>query len=164
MLSTRPDGAHIAVTRRPATPLRGVVAVRPVEDGDRWWLLHELRSRSGDITQMTQGRNAREISAGALKRLEVTWPDRFTRTDFHAMADPLHTTARLLISKTATLHALRDALLRDISAKAGVLREQAAEPEEEGATAPRPAAVPATPGSETGDESGWSPEHRRVPE
>lgn len=142
MLSTRSDGAHIAVPSRRATPLRGVVAVRPNEDEDGWWLLHELRSRSSDITRLAQGQNGREISAGALKRLEVTWPDRFTRTDFHAMAEPLHAVARLLVAKIATLHTLRDALLRDISAKAGVLREPTAEPEEQGAPAPRPTAAP----------------------
>lgn len=136
MLSTRPDGAHIAVTRRPATALRSVVAVRPIEDTDSWWLLHELRSRSGEIMQTAQGRNAREISALALKRLKVTWPDQFTRSAFHRMAEPLHATARLHISKIATLHNLRDALLRDISAKAGVLREPAAQPGEEGALIP----------------------------
>ncbi|MFE5124974.1 hypothetical protein [Streptomyces sp. NPDC056669] len=140
MLSTRSDGAHIAVPRRPATPLRGVVAVRPIEDEDGWWLLHELRSRSSDIARLAQGQNGREISAGALKRLEVTWPDRFTRTDFHTMADPLHAVARLLVAKIATLHTLRDALLRDISAKAGVLREPTAEQEEQGTPAPRPTA------------------------
>ncbi|WP_393080082.1 hypothetical protein [Streptomyces sp. LN704] len=138
MLSTRSDGAHIAVPRRPATPLRGVVAVRPIEDEDGWWLLHELRSRSSDIARLAQGQNGREISAGALKRLEVTWPDQFTRTDFHTMADPLHAVARLLVAKTATLHTMRDALLRDISAKAGVLREPTAEPEEPGTPPPRP--------------------------
>jgi type I restriction enzyme S subunit len=138
MLSTRSDGAHIAVPSRPATPLRGVVAVRPIEDEDSWWLLHELRSRSSDIARLAQGQNGREISAGALKRLEVTWPDQFTRTDFHTMADPLHAVARLLVAKIATLHTMRDALLRDISAKAGVLRDPAAEPEEQGTPAPRP--------------------------
>ncbi|WP_413103270.1 hypothetical protein [Streptomyces sp. Inha503] len=142
MLSTRSDGAHIAVPSRPATPLRGVVAVRPNEDEDGWWLLHELRSRSSDITRLAQGQNGREISAGALKRLEVTWPDRFTRTDFHTMADPLHAMARLLVAKIATLHTLRDALLRDISAKAGVLRQPTTEPEEQSAPAPRPTAGP----------------------
>ncbi|WP_240812919.1 hypothetical protein [Streptomyces sp. DASNCL29] len=146
MLSTRSDGAHIAVPSRPATPLRGVVAVRPHEDEDGWWLLHELRSRSGDITRLAQGQNGREISAGALKRLEVTWPDRCTRTDFHTMADPLHAMARLLVAKIATLHTLRDALLRDISAKAGVLREPTTEPEEQSAPAPRPTAGPRTTG------------------
>ncbi|MFJ2173915.1 hypothetical protein ACIOHE_13505 [Streptomyces sp. NPDC087851] len=164
MLSTRPDGAHIAVTRRPATALRSVVAVRPIEDTDSWWLLHELRSRSGEIVQTAQGRNAREISALALKRLKVTWPDRFTRTDFHTMAEPLHATARLLVSKIATLHNVRDALLRDISAKAGVLREPAAQPDAEGALAPHPTAAPASTRGRSRHESGWSPANRRVPE
>ncbi|MFE0183418.1 restriction endonuclease subunit S [Streptomyces olivaceus] len=141
LLSTRSDGAHIVVLSRPATPLRGVVAIRPGEDEDGWWLLHELRSRSSDIARLAQGQNGREISAGALKRLEVTWPDRFARTDFHAMADPLHAAARLLVAKIATLHTLRDALLRDISAKAGVLREPTADPEEQSAPALRPTAA-----------------------
>lgn len=123
MLSTRPDGVHIAVTRHPAMALRGVVAVRPVEDEDRWWLLHELRARSAEITRAAQGRNAREISALALKRLSVTWPDPFTRAAFQRLAEPLHATARLHIAEIATLRNLRDSILRDISAKAGVLRE-----------------------------------------
>jgi type I restriction enzyme S subunit len=164
MLSTRSDGAHIAVPCRPATPLRGVVAVRPIEDEDGWWLLHELRSRSVDISRLAQGQNGREISASALKRLKVTWPDRFMRAEFHRTAEPLHTMARLLVSKIATLHALRDALLRDISAKAGVLREPTAEPEEQGARAPRLTEVPAPRGGRTGNESGWPPETRRVSE
>lgn len=138
MLSTRSDGAHVAVPCRPARPLRGVVAVRPIEEEDGWWLFHELRSRSGDIARLAQGQNSREISAGALKDLEVTWPDRWTRVDFHRTAEPLHALARFLVSKITTLHALRDTLLNDISAKAGVLREPTAEPEERGARAPRP--------------------------
>ncbi|MBP0456019.1 hypothetical protein [Streptomyces montanisoli] len=159
MLSTRSDGAHIAVPSRRAAPLRGVVAVRPNEDEDVWWLLHELRSRSSDIARLAQGQNSREISARALKRLEVTWPDRLTRTDFYAMTEPLHAAARHLVAKIATLHTLRDALLRDISAKAGALREPTAEPEERGAPAPRPPRPPRH-GSMTGNESGWSPENR----
>ncbi|MEV6407662.1 MULTISPECIES: restriction endonuclease subunit S domain-containing protein [Streptomyces] len=143
MLSTRSDGAHIAVSRRPATALRSVVAVRPVEDEDGWWLLHELRSKSRDIAGLAQGQNSREISAHALKRLEITWPDRFTRTDFHAMAEPLHAVARHMVAKIATLHTLRDTLLRDISAKAGVLREPTTEPQERGAPPPRPTTGPA---------------------
>lgn len=131
MLTTRPDGAHIAVTQHPASPTRGVVAVRPADDKDSWWLLHELRSRSSDVARVAQGRNAREISARALSRLSIAWPDSFTRADFHNMTDPLHAVARQLVSESATLHDLKDALLRDISAKAGVLLEQEAEPDEE---------------------------------
>jgi type I restriction enzyme S subunit len=164
MLSARPDGAHIAVTYRPASPLRSVVAVRPVQEQDRWWLLHELRSRSADITQRTQGRNSREISAAALKRQEVTWPDEFTRAEFHATVDPLHAVARNLVSKVATLQALRDALLRDISAKAGVLREPPTDPEEDGARASHPNSVPPSHVDWTSNASGcfqeasWAPE------
>lgn len=164
MLSARPGGAHLAVTHRPASPLRSVVAVRPVQEQDRWWLLHELRSRSTDITQRTQGRNGREISAAALKRQEVTWPDEFTRAEFHATVDPLHAVVRNLVSKGATLQALRDALLRDISAKAGVLREPTTAPEEDGTRASSPTAVPPPRIGRTGNASGcfqeasWAPE------
>ncbi|MER6911268.1 hypothetical protein ABT354_06305 [Streptomyces sp. NPDC000594] len=146
MLSTRPDGAYIAVTQHPASPSRGVVALRPVDDTDSWWLLHELRSRSGEIAQIAQGRNAREISARAISsRLSVAWPDPITRADFHRVADPLHAMARQLVSESATLCDLKDALLRDISAKAGVLQEQETEPSERHADSSRP----------TGHESGW---------
>jgi len=164
MLSTRPDGAHIAVTRHPASPTRGVVAVRPADDKDSWWLLHELRSRSSGVAQVAQGRNAREISARALSRLSITWPDSITRTDFHTRTDPLHAVARQLVSESATLHDLKDALLRDISAKAGVLLEQEAEPDEERVYPPRPSMVPTPREATTGHESGWSPENRRAPE
>ncbi|GAB2957547.1 hypothetical protein GCM10023080_016360 [Streptomyces pseudoechinosporeus] len=164
MLSTRPDGAHISVTQRPASPTRGVVAVRPADDKDSWWLLHELRSRSSDVAQVAQGRNAREISARALSRLSITWPDSSTRADFHTMTDPLHAVARQLVSESATLHDLKDALLRDISTKAGVLLEQEAEPDEKRVYPPRPSVVPSPREATTGHESGWSPENRRVPE
>nr|WSZ15716.1 hypothetical protein OH837_21490 [Streptomyces canus] len=164
MLSTRPDGAHIAATQHPASPTRGVVAVRPADDKDSWWLLHELRSRSSNIAQMAQGRNAREISARALSRMSIAWPDSITRTDFHTMTDPLHAMARQLVSESATLHDLKDALLRDISAKASVLLEQEAELDEERVCPPRPSMVPAPREATTSHESGWSPENRRARE
>ncbi|MFF4179900.1 hypothetical protein [Streptomyces sp. NPDC001750] len=164
MLSTRPDGAHIAVTQDPATPTRGVLAVRPVDDTDSWWLLHELRSRSSSIAKVAQGRNAREISARALSRLGITWPDSITRADFHAMTDPLHAVARQLVSKVATLHDLKDALLRDISAKAGAVLEQKEEPDEERVYPTRPPVIPPTRKASTGHESGWSPENLWGPE
>ncbi len=162
MLSTRPDGTHIVVTQHPASPTRGVVAMLPTDDMDSWWLLHELRSRSDEIAQAAQGRSVREISARALKRLSITWPDPDTRADFRARADPLHAMARQLVSEVATLHDLKDALLRDISAKAGVLLEQEAQSDEKRAYPP--SAIPTPRVAATGYESGWPPEHRRVAE
>ncbi|MFF3650356.1 hypothetical protein ACFYXV_17190 [Streptomyces sp. NPDC002181] len=164
MLSTRPDGAHIAVTQHPATPTRCVLAVRPVDDIDGWWLLHELRRRSNDITQAAQGRNAREISARAFSRLSVTWPDSSTRARFHALADPLHAVARQLVSKIATLHDLRDALLRDISAKAAVVMARDADPGEEHVLPTRPSAIPPPREATGGHAPGWFSEDPWGPE
>lgn len=155
MLSSRPDGAHMAVTRRPATPTRGVVAVGATDEMDTRWLLHELRSRSGEVARLAQGRNAREISARALLRLSITWPDANTRADFHAVADPLHAVARQLISKVATLHDLKDALLHDISARTRDVLEQEAESSDEDVDATHSPTFPAQ-GEVTADhESGW---------
>ncbi|MGD9485121.1 hypothetical protein WDH52_18015 [Streptomyces sp. TRM70308] len=164
MLSTRSDGAHTAVLSRPATPLRSVVAIRPAEEEDRWWLLHELRSRSSDIARLAQGQNSREISSLALRRLKITWPDWFSRAEFHKAAGPLHEATQLLVSKIATLHDLRNALLRDISAKAGILRESTDKSAKQSAGAPHRAEMLAPHVGRTGHESGWPPEHRRAHE
>ncbi|MFI5982631.1 hypothetical protein ACIBEA_17355 [Streptomyces sp. NPDC051555] len=118
LLTTRPTGAHIAVTRRLASHTRGVLAVRPQNPLDTWWLLHELRSRSSAIVGATQGQNGREISAGAFSRLSIAWPDVSVRTRFHELTDPLHAMARQLASEISTLSELKDAILRDISARA----------------------------------------------
>lgn len=125
MLAIRPDGVHIAVTQHSMLPIRGVLAVNPSDDTDTWWLLHELRSRGSILTEATQGENAREISARAFSRLSVAWPDVDTRARFQELAAPLHAMASKLVAEIRTLYDLKDALLRDISAKAGVLREEA---------------------------------------
>ncbi|MFJ3170793.1 hypothetical protein ACIPJK_08400 [Streptomyces roseus] len=124
MLATRPGGAHIALTERPASPTRCVLAVRPLDAMDKWWLLHELRSRSSTLVGAAQGQHAREISARAFSRLKVTWPDVRTRARFHAVTDPLHSVAKKLAMESRTLYDLKDALLRDISARSGVLSEE----------------------------------------
>lgn len=126
MLATRPDGAHIAMTQRPATPTRGVLAVSPQHSRDSWWLLHELRSRSSTLVKAAQGQNAREISARAFSRVSVAWPDANTRERFHEVAGPLHAAARKLAAESKTLRDLKDALLCDVSARAAVFMEREA--------------------------------------
>ncbi|MFF4580669.1 N-6 DNA methylase [Streptomyces sp. NPDC001373] len=64
-----------------------------------------------------------EATAG-ISRLEVTWPDARTRTRFHEVTDPLHSMARKLAMESRTLYDLKDALLRDISARSDVLSEE----------------------------------------
>lgn len=163
MLSTRPDGTHIAVTQHPATPTRGVVALQPTDESDGWWLLHEMRSRSSDIAQAAPGRNSREISARALTRLSIAWPDPITREDFHFKVDPLHATARQLVSAVSTLSALKDAILRDIAAKARTVLERGKEPDP-GGTPLAPAILPMPREATADHEPGWTPESRREPE
>lgn len=124
MLATRPDGAHIAVTQRPASPTRGVLAVRPLDTVNSWWLLHELRSRSSALAGVAQGQNAREISARAFSRLKVAWPDASTRARFHEVTGPLHAVARKLVAESRTLYDLKGALLRDIAARASAVLEE----------------------------------------
>ncbi|WP_187827282.1 hypothetical protein [Streptomyces sp. TRM68367] len=80
------------------------------------------------------------------------------------MASPLHSVARQLVSKVATLHDLKDALLRDISAKAGVVLEREPEPGEEHVQPPRPPAIPQPREATTGHASGWSPQNPWGPE
>jgi hypothetical protein len=116
LVASRPEGARTAVTLVPAAPRRGILAVRPTNPEDRWWLLHELRSRSDEIPDIAQGRSAREITGRAFARLGVAWPDPDVRRRFHAAAEPLHARAQAALDENRALAELLDVLLRGISA------------------------------------------------
>ncbi|MFP8959635.1 hypothetical protein ACLIYP_03530 [Streptomyces nanhaiensis] len=115
LVASRPDGARTAITLVPAAPRRGVLAVRPADPEDRWWLLHELRSRSDEIPGIAQGRSAREITGRAFARLGVAWPGPDVRRQFHTVAEPLHARARAALDENRTLAELLDVLLRGVS-------------------------------------------------
>ncbi|WP_162793184.1 hypothetical protein [Streptomyces globosus] len=121
LVASRPGGARVAVTRLHAVPGRGVLAVRPGEPGALWWLLHELRSRSGELSQAAQGRSAREITRRAFLRLDVRWPGRQLREQFHRVAEPLHSRAQAALNENRTLDELLGHLLRDISSRSRTL-------------------------------------------
>ncbi|KAB2384588.1 restriction endonuclease subunit S domain-containing protein [Actinomadura montaniterrae] len=99
----------------PTTPNRGVLAVRPSDRTDRWWLLHELRSRSEDLSKIAQGRQAREISRRAFSQLDLSWPDHAVRRRFQEVAEPLHGRARLALEENRLLNELLERVLRDVS-------------------------------------------------
>jgi hypothetical protein len=115
LIAPRPDGARTAITLLPTAPGRGVLAVHPAEPTDLWWLLHELRFRSEELSKAAQGRHAREITKRAFSRLEVAWPGPDVRQQFHRVAEPLHNRAQKTLGENRTLKALLDTLLRDIS-------------------------------------------------
>lgn len=124
LIAPRPDGAHTAVTLLPAVPSRGVLAVTPAEPTDLWWLLHELRSRSRDLSDAAHGRHARELTKRGFSALDVAWPGPETRHRFHATAEPLHRRARAALDENHTLKALLDILLRNIPSTSGGLFER----------------------------------------
>lgn len=103
--------------------------MQPTDDNDRWWLLHELRSQSSNIAQAAPDRNSRDISARALARLNIAWPDQTIRERFHTKVDPLHATARQLASAISTLRTLKDAIQRDVSPRARAVLERGNEPD-----------------------------------
>ncbi|TDC98198.1 hypothetical protein [Actinomadura sp. 7K507] len=115
LVASRPEGARAALTWLPTTPNRGVLAVRPSEPSDRWWLLHEIRSRSEDLPKIAQGRQAREISRRAFTRLELSWPGPEVRRRFQETVEPLHGRARLALEENRLLEELLDRVLRDVS-------------------------------------------------
>ncbi|WP_449483291.1 hypothetical protein [Streptomyces avidinii] len=121
LIASRPGGARVVVTRAPALPGRGVLAVRPAEPSDLWWLLHELRSRCGELPQAAQGGSAREITRRAFLRLDVTWPGWHVREQFHRVAEPLHSRAQMALDENRTLNELLGHLLREISSRSRTL-------------------------------------------
>ncbi|WP_344164704.1 hypothetical protein [Nocardiopsis rhodophaea] len=117
LVCPRPEGARAAVTSTSMTPNRGVLAVRPSDGLDQWWLLHELRSRSDELPKAAQGQQAREISRLAFSRLQVLWPEAEVRQRFHRVAQPLHDRALKALDENRTLTRLRVSLLREITSR-----------------------------------------------
>ncbi|MEV4006689.1 hypothetical protein [Actinomadura sp. NPDC049753] len=115
LVASRPEGARAALTWFRTTPARGVLAVRPSDPSDRWWLLHELRSRSEELPKIAQGRQAREISRRAFSQLELAWPGDGVRRQFQEVAEPLHDRARSALEENRLLKELLDRVLRDVS-------------------------------------------------
>ncbi|MFW6721963.1 hypothetical protein ACHZ98_17740 [Streptomyces sp. MAR4 CNY-716] len=117
LVATRPEGARAVLTLVPAVAGRSVLAVRPVTPSDRWWLLHELRFRSEELSKSAQGRQAREITKRAFSRLEVAWPAADVRREFRRVAEPLHAVAQQMLDENRSLDETLVTLLRTVSSK-----------------------------------------------
>ncbi|WP_432185789.1 hypothetical protein [Streptomyces sp. Tue6028] len=122
LLATRPEGARAVVTLRPAAPGRNVLGVSPVDPTDRWWILHEIRSRSEELPKAAQGRQARAITQRAFSRLDIGWPEPDVRRRFHRVAEPLHSLAQKMLDENLSLNELLRTLLSVISPGAGLLK------------------------------------------
>jgi type I restriction enzyme S subunit len=115
LIATRPEGGRAVVTSLPTAARRDVLSVHPVDAVDRWWLLHELRSRGAELADAAQGRHARAITQRAFGQLPVSWPDLDLRERFHRVAEPLHRVVRQMLDENGSLNGLLCTLLREIS-------------------------------------------------
>ncbi|MFI6419173.1 hypothetical protein ACIBG6_17490 [Streptomyces sp. NPDC050842] len=103
---------HGAVTPMPVITSRGVLVLEPKAKDDIWWLLHEIRSRSGELSQLAQGTAGRELSARAFGQAEVAWPPEEVLARFARLAGTLHMRALTAQCENRTLRTLLADLLR----------------------------------------------------
>ncbi|MEU7132087.1 hypothetical protein [Streptomyces sp. NPDC046261] len=101
-----------AINQVPVVAGRGVLALRPAETVDRWWLLHEIRSRSAELSSLAQGTQARELSARAFLPAPVCWPPAELRHRFASLAEALYDRALEASRQNCTLKELSAELLR----------------------------------------------------
>ncbi|MEU6477749.1 hypothetical protein ABZ858_12805 [Streptomyces sp. NPDC047017] len=99
----------------PVVPGNGMLALRTESEADRMWLLHELRSRSGELIATTQGEQARAMSRKKFPKFSLSWPVEDVRERFAQVAVPLH--ARVLAAIKEN-HALRKLVVAEMTGRA----------------------------------------------
>ncbi|WP_181009446.1 hypothetical protein [Streptomyces sp. SM11] len=111
LLATREDGVHAVLNEVPVVPGRGVLALHTETLADTYWLLHEVRSRSRELTAAAQGPGGRELSRNALASSVLHWPPSSMRERFAQVVGRLHMRAREAHAENAVLSRLPDGLL-----------------------------------------------------
>ncbi|MYV50998.1 hypothetical protein [Streptomyces sp. SID3212] len=105
---------HAAVSRSSVKVSRGVLVLDPQQMRDAWWLLHEIRSRSTELSQLAQGTAGRELSARAFSQATVAWPPEDVLVQFAGLANRLHGRSLAAQRENRVLHALRSRFLRTL--------------------------------------------------
>ncbi|WP_042383845.1 restriction endonuclease subunit S [Streptacidiphilus melanogenes] len=113
LLASKPGELRVAISLAPVVAGRGVLAVLPAEPASALWLLHEIRSRSTELSALGQGTAAREISARALLRTRVSWPPLDERERFAQLVGGLHSRAVTAGREDRVLRALLADTLRN---------------------------------------------------
>ncbi|MFB6874604.1 hypothetical protein [Streptomyces sp. NPDC056323] len=111
LLATREDGVHAVLNEVPVAPGRGILALKPETLADSYWLLHEVRARSGELTAAAQGPGGRELGRGAFAATAVQWPPSSVRERFAQLTGKLHLRARAAYAENEILNGLHDRLL-----------------------------------------------------
>ncbi|MFB7630604.1 hypothetical protein ACFC0M_06605 [Streptomyces sp. NPDC056149] len=111
LVAPKAGEVRAAINQVPMAVGRGVLAVQPSNVADIWWLLHEIRSRSGELSTLGQGTRARELSARALLQAAVSLPPIDTMRRFAHLASTLHARALTAARESRTLRPLLTASL-----------------------------------------------------
>ncbi|MFJ5803788.1 restriction endonuclease subunit S domain-containing protein [Streptomyces decoyicus] len=106
LVAPKAGEVHVAINQIPMVAGRGVLAVHPGRPADAWWLLHEIRSRSGELSALGQGTGARELSARAFLHAAVSWPPVEVRDRFARVGSMLHARALTAVRENHTLQLL----------------------------------------------------------
>ncbi|WP_433241579.1 hypothetical protein [Actinomadura nitritigenes] len=111
LVAPKSGHAHAVVTRSPVVAGRGVLELTPRTNDEIWWLLHELRSRGTELSQLAQGTAARELSVRAFSQAKLAWPPDNVLASFARIARALHDLARKAQDENDILKALIEAYL-----------------------------------------------------
>lgn len=112
LVAYKPGEVRVVVNQIPVVVGRGVLAAQPAGLTDALWLLHEIRSRSVELSALGQGTAAREVSPRAFLRAPVSWPPADVRERFARLAGTLHERALFADRENEVLRALLPELLR----------------------------------------------------
>ncbi|MFJ7997863.1 hypothetical protein ACIQ7D_12050 [Streptomyces sp. NPDC096310] len=111
LVATREDGVRAVLSEMTVAPGRGVLTLRPRTLSDAYWLLHEIRSRSTELTSTAQGAGGRELSRRAFGATTLRWPPSEVRERFAQAAGRLRLRAGAARQENEILRGLRGRLL-----------------------------------------------------
>ncbi|MFJ2214666.1 hypothetical protein ACIQVO_21420 [Streptomyces sp. NPDC101062] len=111
LVASKEDGVRAVLNEMPIAPGRGVLTLRPETLSDAYWLLHEIRSRSTELTSTAQGAGGRELSRRAFAATTLRWPPSAVRDQFARVANRLHFRARAAHQENEILRGLHGRLL-----------------------------------------------------
>lgn len=111
MMTSRATIGAFALNDRPTAVNQGFIVVQPKNSSQRYWLLHEMRSRVDEFISRANGATFLELSRGNFKRLPVRLAEPSLVERFNHTAEALHQASREALRQNATLAATRDALV-----------------------------------------------------
>lgn len=111
LMTSRATIGAFAFAEAPMAVNQGFIVVEPKNPALKFWIFHEMRSRTAEFTAMANGATFLELSRGNFKKFQVRLTDPKRMRKFGAKAESLHAAGRNAFRENQTLAATRDALL-----------------------------------------------------